>query len=116
MKQLLCAMLLVSPAIALADAPSGKWTGSAAPNIGTTSRCNPKLVFELVVADGKLTGKLDFGTRVQEIEATVSPDGKFETTFVNPYGTTLEVFGKLDEAFTVVNRKWCGWGDMPLKR
>ena len=109
-------MLLVFSALAMAQAPSGKWTGNAAPNIGTTSRCNPNLGFELVVQDGKLTGKLDFGTRVQEIAADVSPDGKFETTFVNPFGTTLNVFGKLDESFTVVNPKWCGWGDIPLKR
>lgn len=116
MKRVLCALLLLCPAVAMAEAPSGKWTGYAAPNIGTTSRCNPKLAFELVVENGKLTGKLDFGTRVQEIEAAVSPDGKFETTFVNPYGTTLKVFGKLDDVFTVVNPKWCGWGDIPLKR
>jgi hypothetical protein len=109
-------MLLVFSAFAMAQAPSGKWTGNAAPNIGTVSRCNPNLAFELVAENGKLTGKLDFGNRVQEIEAAVAPDGKFETSFVNPFGTTVKVFGKLDEAFTVVNPKWCGWGDMPLKR
>jgi len=109
-------MLWMFSALAMAQAPSGKWTGDAAPNIGTTSRCNPKLAFELVVENGKLTGKLDFGTRVQEIEAAVSPDGKFETTFVNPFGHTLKVFGKLDETFTVDNPIRCGWGDIPLKR
>ena len=46
----------------------------------------------------------------------MSPDGKFETTFVNPFGHTLKVFGKLDESFTVDNPIRCGWGDIPLKR
>jgi len=109
-------MLWMFSAFAMAQAPSGKWTGDAAPNLGTPSRCQPKMGYELVVENGKLKGKLDFGTRVQEIEAAVSPDGKFETTFVNPFGHTLKVFGKLDETFTVDNPIRCGWGDIPLKR
>ena len=116
MKPVLAAILFVFPAFAMAQAPSGKWTGDAAPNLGTPSRCQPKMGYELVVENGKLKGKLDFGTRVQEIEAAVSPDGKFETTFVNPFGHTLKVFGKLDETFTVDNPIRCGWGDIPLKR
>jgi hypothetical protein len=109
-------MLLVFSAVALAQAPSGKWTGNAAPNLGNPSRCQPNMAYVLVVENGKLTGKLDFGTRVQEIEAAVSPDGKFETTFINPFGHTLKVFGKLDDNFTVDNPIRCGWGNIPLKR
>jgi len=103
-------------AVAMAQAPSGKWTGDAAPNLGRPERCQPKMTYELNVEGGKLKGKLDFGTRVQEIEADVSPDGKFETTFVNPFGHTLKVFGKLDDNFTVDNPIRCGWGNIPLKR
>jgi hypothetical protein len=116
MKRLIGAVLLVLPALAMAQAPSGKWTGNAAPNLGTPSRCGANMGFELVVENGKLTGKLDFGNRVQEIEAAVSADGKFETTFVNPFGHTLKVFGKLDETFTVDNPIRCGYGNIPLKR
>ena len=74
------------------------------------------MAYELVVENGNLKGKLDFGTRVQEIEATVSADGKFETTFVNPVGHTLTVSGRLDDTFTVNNPIRCGWGNIPLKR
>lgn len=116
MKPVLGAILFVVSAFAMAQAPSGKWTGNAAPNLGTPSRCQPNMAFELVVENGKLTGKLDFGTRVQEIEAAVTPDGKFETTFVNPVGHTLKVFGKLDDTFTVDNPIRCGWGNIPLKK
>ena len=116
MKPVLAAMLGMFSACAMAQAPSGKWTGDAAPNLGRPERCQPKMMYELNVENGKLKGKLDFGTRVQEIEADVAPDGKFETTFVNPLGHTLKVFGKLDDTFTVDNPIRCGWGGIPLKR
>ena len=116
MKRILGTILLAIPALALAQAPSGKWTGNAAPNLGQPARCQPNMAYELVVENGKLKGKLDFGTRVQEIEANVSDDGKFETTFVNPVGHTLTVSGKLDDNFTVNNPIRCGWGNIPLKR
>ncbi len=116
MKSILLSILLVVPALAWAEAPSGKWTGSAEPNLGQPSRCQPVMKYELVVENGKLKGKLDFGNRVQEIEADVAADGKFETSFVNPFGHTLSVAGKLDESFTVNNPIRCGWGNIPLKR
>jgi hypothetical protein len=115
-RSILIAILLAAPALAWAQAPSGKWSGSASPNLGQPSRCQPTMKYELVVEGGKLKGTLDFGTRVQEIQADVAPDGKFETTFVNPFGHTLTVSGKLDEKFTVNNPIRCGWGDIPLKR
>ena len=59
MKPILALMLSLSSALAMAQAPSGKWTGNAAPNLGDPARCTPNMAFELVVADGKLTGKLD---------------------------------------------------------
>ncbi len=116
MKPILLSILLIAPALAWAQAPSGKWTGSAEPNLGQPSRCQPVMKYELVVENGKLKGKLDFGNRVQEIEADVAADGKFETSFVNPFGHTLSVAGKLDESFTVNNPIRCGWGNIPLKR
>ena len=116
MKLILALILSVFSACALAQAPSGKWTGNAAPNLGEPSRCTPNMAFELVVEGGKLTGKLDFGTRIQAIEAAVAADGKFETSFVNPNGHTVNVTGKLDDSFTVVNPIRCGYGDIPLKR
>ena len=116
MKRVLSAVLFSIPVLAAAQAPSGKWTGDAAPNLGRPERCQPKMMYELSVENGKLKGKLDFGNRVQEIEADVSADGKFETTFVNPFGHTLSVAGKLDDKFTVNNPIRCGWGDIPLKR
>ena len=85
-------------------------------NVGQASRCQPSMGFELIVENGKLAGKLDFGERIQPIEATVSADGKFETTFVNPQGHTVQVSGKLNETFSVVNPIRCGYGDIPLKR
>jgi hypothetical protein len=115
-KPILGAILFFFSAFAAAQAPSGKWTGNAAPNMGDPSRCTPNMAFELVVENGKLTGKLDFGNRVQAIEATVAADGKFETTFVNPFGHTLQVTGKLDDTFTVNNPIRCGYGNIPLKR
>lgn len=116
MKKILSALLLALPALAMAQAPSGKWTGNAAPNLGKPERCQANMGYELVVESGKLKGKLDFGNRVQEIEATVSADGKFETTFINPFGHTLTVSGKLDDSFTVDNPIRCGYGNIPLKR
>ena len=116
MKPILAVMLSVFSACALAQAPSGKWTGNAAPNLGEPSRCTPNMAFELVVEGGKLTGKLDFGTRIQAVEADVAADGKFETSFVNPNGHTVNVTGKLDDNFTVVNPIRCGYGNIPLKR
>jgi hypothetical protein len=109
-------MLWVFSALAMAQAPSGKWTGNAVPNVGTTSKCNPNMGYELVVDKGKLKGKLDFGTRVQEIEATVLDDGKFETSFINPFGHPVNITGKLGDSFSVINPKHCGWGNIPLKR
>ena len=100
----------------MAQAPSGKWTGNASANVGDPSRCSPNMAFELVVENGKLAGKLDFGNRVQEIEAAVSDDGKFETSFVNPFGHTVNIAGKLDESFSVVNPIRCGYGNISLKR
>lgn len=116
MKPILGAVLFVISAVAMAQAPSGKWTGSAPANLGDPSRCSPTMAYELVVANGKLAGKLDFGNRVQEIEAAVSADGKFETSFVNPFGHTVEIKGKLDDSFTVVNPIRCGYGNIPPKR
>ena len=115
-KRILSAVLFAIPVFAMAQAPSGKWTGNAAPNMGRPERCPPNMAYELVVESGKLTGKLDFGTRVQAIETTVSEDGKFATTFINPLGHTLTVSGKLDDNFTVDNPIRCGYGDIPLKR
>ena len=115
MKPILVAALFLFPALAMAQAPSGKWTGNAAPNMGDPSRCTPNMAYELVVANGKLAGKLDFGTRVQAIEAAVAADGKFETSFVNPNGHTVNVTGRLGDAFTVVNPIRCGYGNIPLK-
>jgi len=74
------------------------------------------MAFELVVENGKLAGTLDFGDRIQPIEATVSADGKFETAFVNPQGHSVQVSGKLDDAFSVVNPIRCGYDGIPLKR
>jgi hypothetical protein len=115
MKPNLVAILFLFPALALAQAPNGKWTGNAAPNMGDPSRCTPNMAFELVVANSKLTGKLDFGNRVQEIEAAVKADGSFETSFVNPNGHTVNITGKLGDTFTVVNPIRCGYGKIPLK-
>lgn len=116
MKPVLGAVLLLFPALALAQAPSGKWTGNAAPNMVDPSRCTPNMAYELVVENGKLKGTLDFGTRVQAVEADVAADGKFETSFVNPNGHTVKVFGKLDDTLTVVNPIRCGYGNIPLKK
>jgi hypothetical protein len=116
MKPILGTLLFAFSAFAMAQAPSGKWTGNGAPNMGDPSRCTPNMAFELVVENGKLTGKLDFGTRVQQIEAAVAPDGKFETSFVNPNGHTVNVTGKLGDTLTVVNQIRCGYGNIPLKQ
>ena len=116
MKRIVAAMLFAFSAVALAQAPSGKWTGNAAPNMGDPARCTPNMAFELVVEKGKLKGKLDFGNRVQEVEAAVADDGKFETSFVNPNGHTVNVTGKLGDTFTVVNPIRCGYGNIPLKK
>ena len=116
MKSAIGAVLCVCSAVAMAQAPSGKWAGSAKPNVGQPSRCPPNMAFELVVENGKLAGTLDFGDRIQPIEATVSADGKFETAFVNPQGHSVQVSGKLDDAFSVVNPIRCGYDGIPLKR
>lgn len=107
---------LLLPAAAMAQAPGGKWSGNAAPNVGDPARCTPNMAFELVVENGKLTGKLDFGNRVQAIEAAVAADGKFETSFVNPQGHTVNVTGKLGDTFAVINPIRCGYGNIPLKQ
>jgi len=112
----LFAILLAARALAWADAPSGKWSGSAAPTLGQIERCQAKMLYELNVENGKLKGKLDFGVQTYEIAADVSPDGKFDTTFTNRFGHTMKVFGKLNDKFTVDNPIRCGWGDIPLKR
>jgi hypothetical protein len=116
MKSILAASLFLIPVLALAQAPSGKWTGNAAPNMGDPSRCTPNMAFELVAANGKLKGKLDFGTRVQEIEAAVKDDGSFDTTFINPNGHPVQVSGKLGDTFSVVNPIRCGYGKIALKK
>jgi hypothetical protein len=116
LKSILLFILLVASALAWAEAPSGKWTGSAAPNLGQTERCQPTMKYELVVENGKLKGKLDFGVSEFDIAADVAPDGKFETTFINRFGHTMIVSGKLDESFTVNYPIRCGWGNIPLKR
>jgi hypothetical protein len=116
MKPALGAMLYLFSALAMAQAPSGKWTGNAAPNTGDPARCTPNMAFELVVESGKLVGKLDFGTRIQAIEASVAADGKFETSFVNPQGHTVNVTGKLGETLSVVNPIRCGYANIPLKQ
>jgi len=115
MKPVLAATLTLFSALAMAQAPAGKWTGNAAPNMGDPSRCTPNMAFELVVANGKLKGTLDFGTRVQEIEAVVAADGKFDTSFINPAGHTVNVTGKLGDTLTVVNPIRCGYGSIPLR-
>lgn len=116
MKLRLGTLLLLCSTVAMAQAPSGKWTGSGPANLGNPARCTPTMNVELVVENGKLKGKLDFGNRVQDIEADVSPEGKFETTFVNPFGHTLSVTGKLGDTITVNNPIRCGYGDVPLKK
>jgi hypothetical protein len=116
MKSILAATLSLFSALAIAQAPSGKWTGNAAPNMGDPSRCTPNMAFELVAEKGKLTGKLDFGNRIQAIEAAVAADGKFETSFVNPSGHVVNITGKLGDTFTVVNPIRCGYGNIPLKK
>jgi hypothetical protein len=116
MKTILAAMLSLFSAFAVAQAPSGTWTGNAPANLGDPARCSPNMAFELVVENGKLTGKLDFGNRVQAIEAAVAADGKFETSFVNPFGHTVNITGKLGDTFTVVNPIRCGYGNIPLKK
>jgi hypothetical protein len=115
-KPLLGALLFVCSAFAMAQAPSGKWAGSASANLGDPARCSPTMKYELVVEAGKLTGKLDFGNRIQDIEASVSADGKFETSFVNPFGHTVQISGKLDDTFSVNNPIRCGYGSISLKR
>lgn len=115
MKLNLVATLFLFPALAMAQAPSGKWTGSGPANLGDPSRCTPTMAFAFTVENGKLTGTLDFGTRVQAIEASVAADGKFETSFVNPVGHTVNVTGKLGDTLTVVNPIRCGYGNIPLK-
>jgi hypothetical protein len=115
MKSLLGAGLLVFSALALAQAP-GKYTGSGPANMGDPSRCSPSMSYEIIVEGGKLKGKLDFGPRVQDIEATVAADGKFETSFINPNGHIVNVTGKLGDTLTVVNPIRCGYGKIPLKR
>jgi hypothetical protein len=115
MKPIFATMLSLFSALAMAQAPAGKWAGNAAPNMGDPARCTPNMAFELVVENGKLTGKLDFGTRIQAIEAAVAADGKFETSFINPSGHTVNVTGKLGDTFTVVNPIRCGYGNIPLK-
>jgi len=115
-KPVLGAVLIAFSAIAVAQTPSGKWTGSGPANMGRPDRCTPTLTFELVVEKGKLAGKLDFGNRIQEIEADVSEDGKFETSFVNPFGHTVYIKGKLGETLTVDNPIRCGYGNIPLKQ
>jgi len=115
LRPLFGAMLLAFWAVAMAQAPSGKWSGSANANLGDPARCSPTMKFELVVEGGKLAGKLDFGNRIQDIEASVSADGKFETSFVNPFGHTVQIAGKLGESFSVNNPIRCGYGNIPLK-
>ena len=115
MKAILAASLFLISALALAQAPSGKWTGSGPANLGDPARCTPTMSAELVVQGGKLKGKLDFGNRVQEVEANVAADGKFETSFINPNGHTVNVTGKLGDTLTVVNPIRCGYGKIPLK-
>ena len=116
MKPVLGAVLFAFSAAVMAQAPSGKWTGSGPANLGRPDRCAPTLAVEFVVEKGKLAGKLDFGNRVQEIEADVSDDGKFETSFVNPFGHTVNIKGKLGDTLTVDNPIRCGYGNIPLKQ
>jgi len=116
MKSILAASLFLFSALAVAQAPSGKWTGNAAPNMGDPARCTPNMAFEFVVTNGKLAGKLDFGNRVQDIEAAVKADGSFDTTFINPNGHPVQVSGKFGDTFSVVNPIRCGYGKIPLKR
>jgi hypothetical protein len=109
-------MLFLFPALALAQGFNGKWTGTGPANLGDPARCTPTLNAELVVEGAKLKGKLDFGSRIQDIEAAVAADGKFETSFVNPNGHTVNVTGKLGETLTVLNPIRCGYGNVPLKK
>jgi hypothetical protein len=110
------AILLTVPLLAMAQGLNGKYTGNGPANMGDPSRCTPKMSVELVVEKDKLKGKLDFGNRVQDIEAKVAADGKFETSFVNPNGHTVNITGKLGETITVVNPIRCGYDKVPLKR
>jgi hypothetical protein len=103
-------------ALAMAQGLNGKWTGSGPANMGDPARCTPTMKAELMVEGSKLKGKLDFGNRVQDIEATVAADGKFETSFINPNGHTVNITGKLGDTLTVVNPIRCGYGKVALKR
>ena len=116
MKTLLAAVLLALPALALAQGMNGTYKGSGPANMGTPSRCTPNMSVELVVEGNKLKGKLDFGNRVQDIEAAVAADGKFETSFINPNGHPVNITGKLGETIQVVNPIRCGYDNVPLKR
>lgn len=116
MRTVFAAALLALPAFAMAQALDGKYTGSGPANMGDPSRCTPKLSVELVVEKGMLKGKLDFGSRVQDIEAKVAADGKFETSFINPNGHPVNITGKLGETMTVVNPIRCGYDKVPVKR
>jgi hypothetical protein len=115
-KKLFAASLLALPALAFGQSYNGKWTGSGPANMGDPSRCTPTMTVELNVQGAKLAGKLDFGSRVQDIETSVAADGKFETSFINPNGHTVNVSGKLGETMTVVNPIRCGYGNVALKR
>jgi hypothetical protein len=115
-KPVLGAILSVFSALAMAQAQDGKYTGSGPANMGDPARCTPNMSVELLVEKNKLKGKLDFGNRVQEIEANVAADGKFETSFINPNGHTVNITGKLGETIQVVNPIRCGYDKVPLKR
>jgi hypothetical protein len=115
-RKIFAAVLVALPAIAMAQALNGKYTGNGPANMGDPARCTPKMSVELVVENNKLKGKLDFGNRVQDIEAAVAADGKFETSFINPNGHQVNIAGKLGETIQVVNPIRCGYDKVPLKR
>jgi hypothetical protein len=106
--------------VSLAAPADGKWSGKAAPNIGTLSKCTPVMNWEWTLTNGKLAGKLEFvndrgQSRVQPVEATVKDDGAFESGYLNPRGDQVNVTGKIGDTFTVHNPKDCGYGNIPLK-
>jgi hypothetical protein len=115
-KPVLGAIIFTFSALAMAQAQNGKYTGSGPANMGDPARCTPKMSVELVVENNKLKGKLDFGNRVQDIEANVAADGKFETSFINPNGHPVNITGKLGETIQVVNPIRCGYDKVPLTR
>lgn len=112
----LCAGIFALTAPAWAQGLSGKWQGTAEPNIGRTSSCDPTLKWTISVANGKLTGGLTFPRGTVPIKADVAPDGTFATSYKNSQGINIDVKGKVGDTFSVNNAFSCGYGGMSLKK